>query len=110
MTIISPTPPRLVVRSEAELREYVRARWNPKPPAPAPLRIIRTTADLEVGDSLRRPGGQTDVLITRLNPETREETLVEGRREVWSLGSCWVLEAAELVQAYARDDAAVTHG
>ncbi|MEU8040954.1 hypothetical protein [Streptosporangium sp. NPDC049078] len=108
MTIVSPPP--LVVRSEEELRAYVAKHWNPPKPAPAPLRIIHVAADLEVGDYLRRPGGQTDVLITHLNPPTREETLVEGRREVWSYSSCWVFDADEPVQAYTRDDAAVTHG
>lgn len=98
----------MTVLTYEELRERVSARWNPKSPPPAAPRFPRVAADLEVGDGLRRPGGQTDVLVTRLNPETREETLAEGRREVWSLGTCWVLDATEPVQAYARDDAAVT--
>ncbi|MGC5012601.1 hypothetical protein ACLQ2R_17695 [Streptosporangium sp. DT93] len=110
MTIISPTPAPLVVRSDEELRAFVARFWNPKPPAAAPLRIIRVAADLQVGDWLHRPGGQTDVQVTRLNPPTREETLAEGRREVWSLGSCWVLDAGEPVDAQPREALAVSHG
>ncbi|MER6830893.1 hypothetical protein ABT352_33205 [Streptosporangium sp. NPDC000563] len=61
------------------------------------LRIIRTAADLQVGDWLNT--GRRDVQVTHLNPPTREETLAEGRREVWSLGSCYPMDADDPVRA-----------
>ncbi|GHE33060.1 hypothetical protein GCM10017673_39970 [Streptosporangium violaceochromogenes] len=70
-------------------------------PAPDPLRRIRVAADLEVGDWLNTGDGR-DILITDLNPATREKTLAAGRREVWSLGSCRVLDADEPVKASPR--------
>ncbi|GAA2990253.1 hypothetical protein GCM10017559_07830 [Streptosporangium longisporum] len=100
----------MTVLTDAELRAFVAQFWNPPKPAAAPLRIVRVAADLQVGDWLHRPGGQTDVQVTRLNPETREDTLAEGRREVWSLGSCWVLDADEPVDAQPREALAVSHG
>ncbi|GHE31383.1 hypothetical protein GCM10017673_37640 [Streptosporangium violaceochromogenes] len=70
-------------------------------PGPDPLRRIRVAADLEVGDWLNTGDGR-DILITDLNPATREKTLAAGRREVWSLGSCRVLDADEPVKASPR--------
>lgn len=99
----------MTVLTYEELRERVATRWNPKPPAPAPLRIIRVAADLQVGDWLSRPGGQTPVLVTHLIPESREETLAVGCREVRSLGSSWTFDADEPVDAQPHNDAAVAH-
>jgi len=55
-------------------------------------------ADLEVGDTLHRPEGY-DVVITRLNPPTREESLTYGEREVWSGSSVVTVAATEPVDA-----------
>lgn len=55
-------------------------------------------ADLEFGDTLHRREG-CDVLITRLNPPTRDAALAYGEREVWSGSSVDTFSATEPVDA-----------
>jgi hypothetical protein len=55
-------------------------------------------ADLEVGDTLHRREGH-NVLITRLNPPTRDAALAYGEREVWSGSSVVTVSATEPVDA-----------
>lgn len=66
------------------------------PTTPPPL-VIRTAADLEVGDTLHRDG--VDFVITRLIPATRAEALAYGEREIRSGGCWWTLLADEPVDA-----------
>lgn len=64
--------------------------------------VIRTAADLQVGDYLNHWEGYSNK-VTRLNPATREKALECGYREVWS-GGAWVsLLAEEPVNASAGE-------
>ena len=63
-----------------------------------PELVIRIAADLEVGDTLHRDDVYS-VVITALNPPTREAALAHGEREVWSGGMWWTLLAVEKVDA-----------
>lgn len=98
-----PTPPAAEI-DVAELRRRVveMLAAEKKPAAPARLRIIRTAADLKVGDWLDLDG-DIEVMVTRLNPPTQAEALAAGRREVWSLGSCWPMDADDPVTARPRE-------
>lgn len=91
------TAPATAADPRAELAELLTAT---RPAAPA-LRIIRIAADLEVGDWLRL--GDREVMVTHLNPPTRDEALAEGRREVWSLTTCLALDADDPVTASPRE-------
>lgn len=113
MTTITQTPTgRPVTAAESDMTELGRrvARQLAAQkhltglPVPEPLRIIRVAADLKVGDWLTL--GDQEVLITHLNPATRAETLAEGRREVWSLDSCYPMDATDPVKASPREIAA----
>ena len=92
------TAPLTAADLRAELAELLAATL---PAAPAPLRIIRIAADLQVGDWLRL--GDREVMVTHLNPPTRDEALAEGRREVWSMTTCLALDADDPVTASPRD-------
>ncbi|MET8334431.1 hypothetical protein [Streptosporangium canum] len=98
-----PTPPASEIDVAELRRRVVELLAAEKTSAPARLRIIRTAADLEVGDWLLLHGGDLEVKVTHLNPPTREETLAAGRREVWSLGSCWPMDADDPVTAQPRE-------
>ncbi|KAB8186957.1 hypothetical protein FH608_046565 [Nonomuraea phyllanthi] len=60
--------------------------------------LIRIAADLEVGDTYHRDDAYS-VVVTALNPPTREAALARGEREVWSGGMWWTLLAVEKIDA-----------
>lgn len=70
-------------------------------PAVPPLRVIHIAADLLVGDWLTV--GDREYKVTNLHPDTREEALAEGAREVWSLGFCIPMDASDPVKASPRE-------
>ncbi|MEV8636432.1 hypothetical protein AB0395_32745 [Streptosporangium sp. NPDC051023] len=72
------------------------------PAVEQPSLIIRTAADLLVGDWVTR-ADDSQMMVTHLNPPTRAEALECGRREVWSYTSCMALDAGDPVQAQAGE-------
>ncbi|SET52493.1 hypothetical protein [Nonomuraea wenchangensis] len=69
---------------------------------------IRIAADLEVGDTYHREPGYS-VVVTELNPPTREAAMAHGEREVWSGGMWWTLLAVERVDATPSDRRVAAH-
>lgn len=95
------TAPTMAEQRAAVIAELAEQNRLTASTPTAPLRIIRIAADLQVGDWLHL--GDREVMVTHLNPPTRNEALKAGRREVWSLSSCWPLDAGDPVTASPRE-------
>ena len=95
------TAPTMAEQRAAVIAELAEQHRLTASPPTAPLRIIRIAADLRVGDWLRL--GDREVLVTHLNPPTRNKALAEGRREVWSMTTCLALDADDPVTASPRE-------